>query len=294
MTRREALALLAVPAVCPAAEDLTAQWRRIAAQVDGTVGATAVHRGTGQRASFNGGDKFPLASVCKLPLAAHMLALVEEGKFSLSEEIEVPRHELYPPVSVIAERWEQQHRFTLDQMLEWMVAKSDNTAVLTLFRIGGGAPAMAARFRQWQVEGIRLDRNEREANSDAEKVGMQVFLNDPRDTATPDGVVDLLQKLYTGNLLSAVHTSRLIQIMEKTTTGPARLKGLLPAGLTVAHKTGTTGDVGKLNGSTNDVGVLGGLIAIAVFVKGSTASLSAREHVIAEIAKTAWDSWVKV
>ncbi|MEO8368266.1 MAG: serine hydrolase, partial [Candidatus Solibacter sp.] len=156
MTRREALALLALPAVCPAAEDMVAEWRRIASQVDGTVGVTAVNRSNGQRASLNGGDKFPLASVCKLPLAAHMLALVEAGKFSLTQQIDIPRADLYPPVSVIAERWEQQHRFPLDQMLEWMVAKSDNTAVQTLFRIGGGAPAMAARFKQWQVEGIRL------------------------------------------------------------------------------------------------------------------------------------------
>ncbi len=32
-----------------------------------------------------------------------------------------------------------------------MVARSDNTAEETLFRIGGGQPAIAERFRQWKM-----------------------------------------------------------------------------------------------------------------------------------------------
>jgi beta-lactamase class A len=75
-------------------------------------------------------------------------------------------------------------------------------------------------------------------------------------------------------------------MMEKTTTGPARIKGLLPAGTVVAHKTGTTGSAGNLNGSTNDVGVIAGRIALAVYVKGSTRPLAVRERAIAEIART--------
>ena len=66
-----------------------------------------------------------------------------------------------------------------------------------------------------------------------------------------------------------------MEILKATTTGSARIKGLLPAGTVVAHKTGTTGTVMDFNGSTNDAGVIllpggGGQLAIAVYVKGST------------------------
>jgi beta-lactamase class A len=122
---------------------------------------------------------------------------------------------------------------------------------------------------------------------------MQRFIADPRDTATPDGAVRLLQRLYSGEALSAASTARLIAILEATSTGPDRIKGLLPAGTVVAHKTGTTGSAGKLNAGTNDIGVItlpngAGKLALAVFVKGSTRDLVARERVIAKIANAAF------
>jgi beta-lactamase class A len=66
----------------------------------------------------------------------------------------------------------------------------------------------------------------------------------------------------------------LIQILESTTTGAARLKGLLPPDTLVAHKTGTTGTEQGFTAGTNDVGVItlpgnAGKVAIAVFIKGS-------------------------
>ena len=273
---------------------MSQQWRQIAAEIDGTVGAEALHLGTGRRAALNPTERFPLASVCKLPIAAHILAMVDEGRLALDEELEIPRTDLWPGVSVVAERWDKQHSFKLDQLIEWMVAQSDNTVVLTLFRIGGGGLAMMARFRQWKVEGIRLDRSERECGRAAAD-SMSAFLADPRDTATPQGTVQLLQKLYAGELLSPRLTARLIQILNATTTGPARIKGLLPPGTVAGHKTGTTATVNGLNGSTNDAGVIelpggAGRIAITVYVKGSTRDQAARELLIARIAKAAYDA----
>jgi beta-lactamase class A len=315
ITRRGFVAGIAgVSAVAANAEDpVLAEWRRIVARIDGRVGVAALDLAGGREATLNAEERFPLASVCKLPIAANILAMVQEGKLRFTDEIEVPRYDVVPYVSPIAERWEKQRRFALDEMVELMVAQSDNTAVQTLFRIGGGAPGMASRMRQWNLAGIRLDRSEREIGLTAAGVrvippveqwtpdlerelqskiparertaAMRRFLADARDTATPRATVELLRKLYRGDLLSRDLTARLTAILEKTTTGPARIKGLLPPGTVVAHKTGTTGSAGALNGSTNDVGVVAGKIAIAVYVKGSTRSLQARERVIAEVTK---------
>lgn len=59
-----------------------------------------------------------------------------------------------------------------------------------------------------------------------------------------DSLVDALEAL------SADSTALLKEIMERCETGETRLKGLLPKGTVIAHKTGTIG------GTTNDVGVI--------------------------------------
>jgi beta-lactamase class A len=317
ITRRGFIATVAGAGLSAAAVDdsVVAEWRRIAAGIDGRIGVAALDLASGRRAGLNADEHFPMASVCKLPIGANILAIVQEGKLKLTQEIEIPLYDLVPNVSPIAERWEKQKRFPVEEMLELMIAQSDNTAVQTFFRLGGGAAGMAARLRQWGIEGMRVDRSERETGLAAAGVrtippverwtqdmaseleakippkartaAMHRFLMDLRDTATPDATVDLLHKLFRGELLSKELTAQFIQMMEKTTTGPARLKGLLPPGTVVAHKTGTTGSAGRLNGSTNDVGVIAGRVAIAVFVKGSTAPLEFREKAIAEIARSA-------
>jgi beta-lactamase class A len=76
--------------------------------------------------------------------------------------------------------------------------------------------------------------------------------------------------------------------MRRSRTGEARLKGLLPPGTVVAHKTGSIG------GTTNDVGLItlpedAGHLAIVIFVKSSTEAVSARERAIAEIGRTVYD-----
>ena len=86
---RQCLAMLgtAIPAI--AGERLPELWRNVAEGTDGKVGAAALHLGSGRLSTLNGNEPFPLASVCKLPIAMNLLALVDEGKFALDQEIEV-------------------------------------------------------------------------------------------------------------------------------------------------------------------------------------------------------------
>jgi beta-lactamase class A len=106
----------------------------------------------------------------------------------------------------------------------------------------------------------------------------------------------LLRKFYRGEVLSAKSTAYLREIMERTTTGPGRIKGLLPKETVVAHKTGSSGaDEKGLVAATNDVGVVtlpdGRHIAVVVFVSDATAEEKACEAVIARVAKAVWDAY---
>jgi beta-lactamase class A len=294
-TRRHCLYLCGTGLLAAPANTLVERWRRIAAKTAGTVGAAALHLGLGQHISLHGDEHFPMASVCKLPAAMHILAMVDQGKLAHDAEIEVIQQDVTLNNSEIGARWPKQRRFPLDELLLLMVAKSDNTAVETLYRIGGGPAAIDARLRGWHLDGMRIDRTERQCTRDA-AASMPRFIADPRDTATPDGTVQLLRRLFHGDLLTPQSTARLVAMLEATSTGPGRIKGLLPAGVVVAHKTGTTGTAGRLNGSTNDAGVVtlpkgAGQFALAVYVKAGTRGLPASESAIARMAKAAFDFW---
>ena len=322
VTRRQCLWAIGSSVAAAASRDLLQEWRRIAAGTDGSVGAAVLHLASGQMVSLHGSERFPLASVCKVPIAMNLLALVDEGKMALDREIEVLPQDVVSGVSDIAKRWPAQRHFPLNEMIELMVARSDNTAVETLFRIGGEGPAIAARMRRWMVEGIRVDRSERQCGLDRNGVehypppaewsdaminaliaetppgkryrATQRFLTDPRDTGTPEGTVRLLAKAFRGELLSRPSTARLIQVLKATTTFPTRLKGLLPPGTIVAHKTGSTGTVNGLTAATNDSGVIylpenRGQLAISVYLKGSTRDDASRDRIIARMSRAAFD-----
>jgi beta-lactamase class A len=321
LNRRVFLLTTGAGLMSAAGSDLAAEWRTIARETDGIAGAAALHLGSGRRADLNGDDRFPLASVCKLPIAMAVLEMVAERKLSLGVRLEIPSYDIVPGVSPIADRWPKEKWFRLDEMVELMIEKSDNTAVQTLFRMAGRAVGMGLRMKEWGAGGVRVDRDERTCGMEAmgvrdippvkewtpnmsgaligqvapgeQAASLRRFLDDPRDTGTPNGTVDLLQKLYGGKILPGDLTAHLRGFLEKTATGTGRIKGLLPPRTVVEHKTGTGWSAGELNSATNDVGVITlpnrSQLAVAFYMKGSTRPLPAREAVIARMARAAYD-----
>jgi beta-lactamase class A len=286
ITRREALFLSTAALSRAADHPLAAEWQKIAGEMDGVAGAAALHIPSGERVAVRGDDHFPLASVCKLPIAMQMFALVAEGKFSLKQAIDIPAEDVVKNVSPIGERWAKRKKWPLDEMVELMIAKSDNTAVQTFFRLGGGGEGITARLRGWGIGGVRIDRDERTIGKFAAQ-DMRRFADDPRDSGTPNSTVDLLHKALYGKILRDDLTKILRADLEKTTTGMGRIPALLPKGTVVGRKTGT------FAGSANDVGVIrlpkGGELAVAFYTKASTRDLPVREKVIARMAKAAYD-----
>ena len=86
--------------------------------------------------------------------------------------------------------------------------------------------------------------------------------------------------------------------MRETVTGKDRLKGQLPKGAIVAHKTGTSGaNKDGLTAAVNDIGIIflpnGQHFFISVFVTDSKENSAANEKIIADISKAAWDYFIK-
>jgi len=171
-----------------------------------------------------------------------------------------------------------------------MVSLSDNNACDILLKLIDGPQRVQAYMLQLHIRGIAVRASEADMASSWE---LQ-YVN----WCKPKEMTMLLDQFYTGKILSKSNTDFLYKLMTETSTGPKRLKGLLPAGTTVAHKTGTSPTNAEgLTPATNDVGIItlpnGEHMAIAVFVCNSTNDEQTREGVIAKIAKAAWDYYGK-
>lgn len=301
------------PVQRPAVEQ---QLERLAQGAGGVLGVAAVQIETGRRVAFNGSERFPMASVYKVAIALAVLNRVDRGELKLDAPVALGEHDYRPGHSPLAElAGGAPVTMPAGRLLELMLLESDNTASDAMMRLAGGPDAVTARLREAGIREINVNRPEARLMldyagvknqppesewtaaqleelwnqaSDSERAAAAERYNaDPRDTATPEAMIDLLSRAYRGELLSPASTEHLLRLMTACRTGPARLKGGLPAGTVVAHKTGSMG------GTTNDVGIItlpdGTHVAIAIFVKASPNAFEDRERAMAEISRTVYD-----
>ncbi|MEA2953924.1 MAG: beta-lactamase class [Alphaproteobacteria bacterium] len=289
---------------------------------DGRVGVCA--QATDALACVQGEDRFPMQSVVKLVVAVAVLDAVDRGQMRLDDAVVVRKEDLNlgpQPIAKLTLTTPDGYRTTINDLLSRMVTDSDSTAYRILHQRVGGPAAVQAMLDRHQLSGIRSDRDELDMNM--EIVGLEwrpqyvekaifdkavadapaarrqelfnAYLIDPRDTATPKGMTDLLSALHSGRLLSAGSTKRLLEILSRTKTFPDRLQAGLPPGWTLGHKTGTGPTWNGVISATNDVGVLaapdGGAVAVAVFISGSPRPEKEQAALIADIARKITQSY---
>jgi beta-lactamase class A len=166
---------------------------------------------------------------------------------------------------------------------------SEKLSTDALLRLIGGPKVVTQYLQSLGVNDMIVANPEKEIQQDN---AVQY-----RNYATPDAAIILLRKFHEGQGLSKSSQALLLRWMTEGSTGKKRIKGLLPKGTVVAHKTGTSKTVDGMAGATNDVGLVtlpnGNHLAIAVFVSDSKADLATREAAIAKVSKVAWDEWNK-
>ncbi len=254
----------------------------------GRVGAALMLLETGEAFDFNGGARFPMQSVYKLPIGMALLRRVDEGALKLDGRVRVEESDIVPAglYSPIRDKNPKGGiELSVGELLRAMLVESDGTASDILLRLDGGPARVNEFLRALGVVGVVVATTEKAMAADR--------LVQYRNHAAPLAIIKLLRAVQEGRGLSASSHALLLQLMTECATGPHRLKGLLPAGTPVAHKTGTSNTAGGVTAATNDVGIItlpdGRHLAVAVFVSDSRADEQTRERVIAEIARAAWD-----
>ena len=271
-------------------EKLQKELTSIAEEGKGKVGVFALLIEDGRTVSLNGEEHFVMQSVVKLPVAMAVLKLVSEGKLRVDDKIEFSKNELANPGQRSPLRDENPNggSATVDELLRLAVSESDGTACDVLTRLAGGPVGLQSYIDSLGISDIKAPKTHRE-------FGKEWSLQ-YENWATPEAAVKLLDVLHRGESgIEQQQKDLLIKYMTEGPTGANRIKGLLPPGTRVAHKTGSSGTRDGVAAATNDVGIItmpnGKHIAIAVFVGDSKADEKTREAIIAKTAKAVWDAW---
>jgi beta-lactamase class A len=198
-----------------------------------------------------------MASTVKVAVAALYLSQVDHGQRSLDDTI---------------------NGASARSLMARMLIHSDNRATDILLKDLGGPQTLHSWLRDNGMTGLRVDR------TIAQLLSAKRDLWDRRDSSTPTAMVDLLRRIYKGELIKPESRNYLLDLMARCETGKNRMKALLP-GVTIEHKTGT------LTGLADDVGFIsmpdGHRVAVAIFTRGG----SDRPRTIAEAARAIYDGF---
>ena len=280
------------PSPVPAAQnidhELEQRLKTISDGAQGTVGLSVVHIENGKTVSINGNSQLPLYSVYKLPLAITVLKDVEERRLRLDQKIHVTPAELVQGTPANDALWQKPVDYTVEQLLEFSISRSDNTSSDKLVEVVGGPLKVTERMRSLGFQNLDIHTSSGEF--------MKTRQNP--NTGSADDLAKLLVQLHRGKILEPDQVNLLRGFMQRATTGLHRLRGDLPRGTVVADKTGSgePDEVTKVAKVTNDVGIITlpsgrGHLAIAVLVNGSKLPDAAQEKLIAELARAAYDAY---
>jgi beta-lactamase class A len=237
-----------------------------------------------------------MASTYKVPMAVQAFTLAEQGKLDLNRMVAWDTTDLHIGSEAFLLFRKPGFAMSVRNLIETMLILSENNSTDLVLALDGGGAAVTKRVRDAGITDMRVDRPTAEiianpygitdiwtngkfdrakwerqfaALSQVRRDSAWVYYaRDPRDQTSPRAMLTLLAKLWKGELLDRERTAEMLDIMYRCETGAGRIKGMLPRGTRVAHKTGT------YPGTANDVGIIdlpdGTHVAIALYLKGSS------------------------
>ena len=239
--------------------------------------------------TYGNQERYPLMSVFKFHVAVAALQKMEEERIDIDRVVPVdtrsfdsetysPLYKKFPNCCV---------RLSYRELITYTVSLSDNNTCDLLIDFVGGTDQVDARIRSLGISHFGLAVNEKRMHQDQR--------NCSQNWSTPLAMASLLRKVFEEPVLSEAHTSFLLQILLDSPTGATKLKAGLPAGVSLAHKTGQSGRTsdGKQI-ADNDAGILffpsGRKAFLVVFVKDSYETNEANAALIAGIARMVSES----
>lgn len=296
---------------------LERQIQSLIKRADGEVGVAIKHLESGQELCINGETLFPMASVFKLPVLVEAMAQVKEGKFSLEDEVSIGKTDQHLGSGLLSDLVAPGIKLSVRNLIQLMMMISDNSAAdILLEKVG--AENVNQRLRAYGIQGLMVKRTcqelimdfvgldyekykgmsldqfaaelqgSRDRSPEAFRQAVLKFSLNPEDQSTPRALNSLLEKTFKKEILDPASCDLILSILLDCQTGESRIKGELPPGTRVAHKTGT------IAGTANDSGVIffpdgQGHVILTVLTKNFMGKTSEVESIIARIARFVYD-----
>ncbi len=302
--------------------------RAVLAKSSGIWGVSVRYIEGNQFAEINADQRFPMASVFKIPVLVELYNQVHEGRISLDERVEWRDPSLYFGSGILV-NLEPGLRPTVRDLATLMVIVSDNAATDQICK-RLGFDRINARLHQLGIEHTRVDVGTRDLilgalgiagdqyrnltveelrKLDRSKLGVQIkenqkhFLEQCLNCGTPHEMTFLLEKLVNGGLADATATREMLEILSNQQFNE-RLPRWLPYDIRIDHKTGTLLEPIWVVTDAGVVHLPGDKhIVISVFSRGTQmdlssaetkAAISGAEERIAELGKLVFDYFTAV
>ena len=224
--------------------------------------------------SYQGDIRFPLMSTFKTLACANLLADIDKGIQFFNASVVISKESIiaWSPVT-------EKHigeTFTLKQACSAAMIMSDNTATNIILSAINGPSDFTQFMRSIGDNVTRLDRIEPSLN--------EAFDGDQRDTTTPNAIVNSLNNLLFGNVLSKASKIQLKQWMIENKVTGSLLRSVLPDGWIIADRSGAGG-----YGSRAITAVVWSTerspIIISIYLTQTKASFKERDKAIADIGR---------
>jgi len=300
--------------VQPGLQRLEKQIRNVFRGADGEVGVALRHVETGRELAVNGDILFPMASAFKVPVLVEVLFQVKEGKFKLDDEVRIQKTDQHLGSGMLSNLTAPGVVLSVRNLVNLMMFISDNSAADMLLEKVGAAN-IRARLKSLGIDGMSVDRPCQKLIMDylgmdyakfghlaleeikdaggnwtpeQRKSAVLAFSADPQDQATPKAMTALLAGICRKEIIDPASCDLILEIMGQCETGLGRIKGELPPGTPVAHKTGT------IAGTVDDCGIITlpdgrGHIVLTVLTKNFLGPTEEVEAIIAKIARFVYD-----
>lgn len=210
----------------------------------GTVGLALVDPKTGETMAIRGDEPFPTASVIKVAVLVELFHQVGHGKLRLEDPLILLETDKQPG-SGILQFLAAPHQLGVRDAAFLMIALSDNTATnLLVDKLGiraVGERMEALGFPRTKLHHKVFLHSSSAAPDSSARYGLGV--------TTPLEMARLLAMIYRGEAASAPASAEMLRML-KAQFYNDMIPRFLPAGTTVAHKTGSVDE------SRNDCGIV--------------------------------------
>lgn len=244
---------------------MTEELERRSLRHPGQVGIYVKDLGRGWEWSFHSDDLFPSASLIKVPVMIGVFEKIHRGQLALSSELTLRRRTRMGGSGSLKWAREGSH-YTVRQLLDKLIAESDNTAMRVLLdEIGMGFlqgifPQIGFIHTDIYSEGLTLKsgRVRQENYTTAREMGM------------------MLESIYRGEVVNKFASELMLEILKGPRRVRSRLAKSLPIGWELAHKTGL------LRRACHDAGIVFtpyGDYVLVVLTGRNTSYYSAKEFI---------------